>query len=201
MGIPSLPSQGFFYVCHKCGAGYTTAEELNNHYTMCMGVLFPLGTLPLGVIHPAIQYTWQSHTASTPQEPLEYSGVPEPLDLIGWRWWQITELGYLESVSQSTIWLPGQVISGEEIDDYNEIGVHSHKTLDDALGYQADPPCALGTVKMWGIVIECETGYRAQHARIVSLEQVAIDEKFWSKKNQRALDYLRKRYVLNEEDE
>ena len=54
-------------------------------------------------------------------------------------------------------------------------GVHAFKTKSGVLSYGANcilNPIAVGTVALWGTVIEHELGYRAQFGRVYSIDAI-----------------------------
>jgi hypothetical protein len=136
---------------------------------------------------------------NTPAIPLPRVDM-QVLDLIGWRAWRITPTGYLQSAVVETIWLPGSPMIGE-VGDHNGKGVHAYKTRNDALAYaMSGARVALGSVLLWGEVVEHERGYRAARAKIHSIDDITWDtEPPWSDTVGKALAFLRKRYVVSGE--
>ena len=122
----------------------------------------------------------------------ELGGVPDLIEPIeGWRVWKILivpsqyhALPILRSVVLDTPWTPRRKVAAEHNFDLGakcqgllksscSCGVYAFKDLADAfmyllgirdrlLGMAIDT--AFGTVSLWGKVVECERGYRAQFA-------------------------------------
>ncbi len=122
----------------------------------------------------------------------ELSEVPDLVQpLEAWRVWKISILPFkhqriplLRSVILDTPWTPRQAASAEHSDELGakcrgllrascSCGIYAFKEVGDAftyllsvrnrwLGVSVD--IAVGSVSLWGQVIECERGYRAQFA-------------------------------------
>lgn len=122
----------------------------------------------------------------------ESDGVPDLIQPIeGWRVWKILivpspheGLPILRSVVLDTAWTPRREVAAEHSFDLGakcqglvksscSCGVYAFKGPEEAfryllgvrdrlLGMAVDT--ALGTVSLWGKVVECERGYRAQYA-------------------------------------
>jgi hypothetical protein len=109
-----------------------------------------------------------------PAPPLENAGISVGA-FIGWRVWKVraTQM-LLESYSQPYIWLPGEPSEGKPSDDGNE-GIWAFRSPDDAKRKfdGARARMALGSVWLWGDVIEHADGYRAQFAEVRSLDCVS----------------------------
>jgi hypothetical protein len=107
---------------------------------------------------------------------LPSSGL-ETGEIIAWRHWYWFEEGgeFLTSVRKNAdghrpIWPPGEPMTGEP-GDHDTIGVHAWKTKRAALEYlRLARLGVVGRVALWGEVVEHETGYRAQYAKVVSLD-------------------------------
>ncbi len=84
---------------------------------------------------------------------------------------------------------------GRYVDAIINLGVHAFKDQEDARHYIDDiytyKPVVFGTVEMWGVVREHARGYRAQFARIRSID-MAQDGAF----DKADLNKLRERYGL-----
>lgn len=74
------------------------------------------------------------------------------------------------------------LVSIEKTKHYRRIGIVVHPLLGQQLGF------AKGTIKMWGDVVEHETGYRAEFAKLHSLDRVYSDD-------ETDLGVLRARYL------
>lgn len=144
-------------------------------------------------------------TTAVVSEPLPKDDARR-VDLIGWRVWRITGTGYLRSLTAEAIWLPGEtMVAHTEIGDAvaSASGVHIFDSRAAAMreieryldhvglsnGY------ALGTVQLWGDVVEHERGYRAERAVIRSIDEVVLANKApWDSEPVKALAFLRARY-------
>lgn len=137
--------------------------------------------------------------------------APEPLpkddsrrvDLIGWRIWRVTALGYLKAITADAVYLPGEVMaSHKEVGDAggSGTGVHVFKVFAGAANeIEKYAPhggdFAIGTVQLWGEVVEHERGYRAEKAVVRSIDGVVLPGKApWDKEPALALAFLRERY-------
>lgn len=151
--------------------------------------------------------------------PLQREGIVAG-EITGYRCWRV-EQGWLRSVYQYDIWPPGLILQGRELDDWNERGIHAWKaaaskeyflslrsyldaehtglfaapTLD---SYQMRPAMVTGTVLLWGDVVEHERGWRAEFARVASLDWLYPDASMMGCEQQ-ALDALRRRYGVKKE--
>jgi hypothetical protein len=118
-----------------------------------------------------------------PPEPLESAGISVG-EIIGYRVWQVKG-GYLASYSTNHIWPPNEIMSGNPT-DFNNEGIWSFKQLSRALNKMLEMPnLVVGSIKMWGTVIEHYDGYRAEFARVASIDDINMSPaKRWT-------DYLR----------
>ncbi len=122
----------------------------------------------------------------------ELGGVPDLIEpLRAWRVWRISILPFnhhriplLRSVILNTPWTPRQQVAAEHSFDLGakcrglvksscSCGVYAFKDPRDAFTYllsvrdrllEMSVDTALGSVSLWGKVVECERGYRAQYA-------------------------------------
>lgn len=106
-------------------------------------------------------------------------------EIIGYRIWRLKH-GLLQSVHMCDIWHPGEVMVGREIEDWSRRGVHAwkeagekyHEYLYDSMlcddGFNPSRPTTIftGTVFLWGDVVEHLHGYRAEYARVRSLDWI-----------------------------
>jgi len=97
-------------------------------------------------------------------------------EIVGHRCFVVLSNGMLGSMSADEIWAPGEPMTARygHLDDGMELGIHAFKLRRDAIRYHWKNVNAVGavvgTVELWGDVIEHELGYRAEYAAIVSLE-------------------------------
>jgi hypothetical protein len=109
-------------------------------------------------------------------------------EILGWRWWYVD--GFLKSPFMDCTWPPDEPTKGDVTGGF---GVYVMKDRELAVS-QADkslwfgsgglwvwnnwrrrlpsPHTAYGAVRIWGDVMEHAAGYRAQYARVVSIEGV-----------------------------
>jgi len=123
--------------------------------------------------------------------------VPDsPVPLVGFRIWGVVQSPSgprLQSASSgfsggTTLWTPYQAFGasclaardcGAAPNPAHNCGVHSFRTLDDALRWAGDiarvRPVVIGTVRLWGKVVESVRGWRAELAypnRLLSGPQI-----------------------------
>lgn len=93
---------------------------------------------------------------------------------IGYRIWRIFLDGLLYSWSADFIWTPGEIEEAKNIEDYNSYGFWAFKDKKRALQKFIDHPhgVALGSIYLWGTVIEHTDGWRGQFAKIRSIDFV-----------------------------
>lgn len=111
----------------------------------------------------------------TPTEPLKNTGIVVG-EVIGWRIWSVRRFGglHLRSFSMESIWDFDVPMNGEP-SDYGCSGVWAFKEMKNAMGKYNQcnriikNAFIMGSVKMWGKIVEHELGYRAEFARIASL--------------------------------
>jgi hypothetical protein len=141
------------------------------------------------------------YTLDPPAPPnIPYAGVRAG-ELIGYRMWCVLDDLQLCSIAHHFIWNPGATIEGN-VDEVVETpmvwglpifgGVYSYSTPDHIIPEIIRSPkdfpilasftgwnnflhvhaIAIGTIKCWGEVIEHEKGYRAQYAKLRSINKV-----------------------------
>lgn len=102
--------------------------------------------------------------------PNEDVKVGEILAYRGWTVCSPPSLGLLlASLAHSDVWIPNVPMEGAPHGHLDGPGVYAFKTrkeCDDQVGFAY----VRGTVKLWGDIVEHEKGYRAQYAKIVSLD-------------------------------
>lgn len=140
-------------------------------------------------------------------------------EIVGYRCWKVQK-GLLRSVYQKDTWLPGEVLEGRELGDWDSRGIHAwkdkgskeyHEYIRSYLNQEDDrrslylypvgdmpeqilrPAMVTGTVFLWGDVVEHERGWRAEFARVRSLDWLYPDETMMGRE-QEALAELRQRY-------
>lgn len=151
------------------------SEEV--HSSSAQGAINLTGSIPW------IPTGWFSLPISfdTTAEPLENSGIKVG-EIIGWRIWSISRrrggkscAPLLRSYMMDSIWLPDKPMDGMP-HDYGMDGVWAFKDMSDAIRkYQESELIgtglfAMGSVKMWGQIVEHAIGYRSEFARIASIE-------------------------------
>jgi len=153
-------------------------------------------------------YTVAPGGARIPREIVAPEALPKDdarrVDLIGWRIWRVTSLGYLQAITADSIYMPGvAMVAHTEIGDAQSTasGVHAFKDFagvakeSDDYRKQVGGAYAIGTVQLWGEVVEHERGYRAERAMIRSIDGVVLPNKSpWDKEPAAALAFLRERY-------
>lgn len=146
-------------------------------------------------------------------------------EIVGYRCWKIQK-GLLRSVYQKDVWLPGRVLEGRELGDWDSRGIHAwkdkgskqyHDYIRGYLNQEQDrrslyiypsgdmpevvlrPAMVTGTVFLWGDVVEHERGWRAEYARVRSLDWLYPDETMMGRE-QEALEALRTTYAVSSKD-
>lgn len=109
-------------------------------------------------------------------------------EILAYRCWRLQH-GLLRSVYMQDNWMPNEIMIGRGIDDWSERGVHAWKDLnsrqfndyvrgyleiksDSYLAPRTPNPVVIvtGSVLLWGDVVEHEHGYRAEFAKINSID-------------------------------
>lgn len=146
-------------------------------------------------------------------------------EIIGYRCWRIVRgdpralIGRLRSVYQSDVWNPGEVLQGRELGDWDSRGIHAWRDsgsreynayIRSYLRYEPfqfafnngdrerdelRPAMVTGTVFLWGDVVEHERGWRAEFARVRSLDWLYPDAIMMGRE-QEALNELRSLYGI-----
>jgi len=115
-------------------------------------------------------------------------------EILGWRWWYVD--GLLKSPFMDCTWFPDESMEGNVSAGFGAFGVYVMKDrrvaasqADNGLWFSSDglwvwnnwrrrssrPHTAYGSVRLWGEVIEHTAGYRAQFARVASIDGVYPD--------------------------
>jgi hypothetical protein len=120
-------------------------------------------------------------------------------EIIGWRYWKICN-GLLHSVFVSHLWRPGvfeRAICKDSGPD--NLGYHAFRDKVQAK-CEASTYCwaatVVGSVTMWGEVIEHELGWRSEYAAVRSLTDITGDRSCSSKHS--LLHALREKYCCKE---
>lgn len=105
-------------------------------------------------------------------DPVEDAGIRAG-EIEAVRVW-ILKNGYLWSMFANHVWSPGAVECGKPDEG---TGIHAFKTVGQAMAnygtYGCDDfPLIIGSVLLWGTVIEHEKGYRAEFSSIKSLDEM-----------------------------
>lgn len=129
-----------------------------------------------------------------PPKPVEHGGMKLG-EIIGYRVWRIIDGGYLKSCSADTIWAPGEPMEGDIGKDGHGLGVHAWKSKSLMLQYShlGQMRCAIGSIRMWGEIVEHDRGYRSQYASILSIDDV-IASGYDVKVCADALAHIRQKY-------
>ena len=138
---------------------------------------------------------------------------PKLQDLIGYRIWRYNK-GYLQSYAREEIWIPGMPMVGNGLDDHNQAGVWAFKEKPPAykkylessnFPINSSVPSAIhvchivGSVLLWGQIIEHSQGYRAEYAKVREIYDVSFP-KPWASERDAALKYLRELYGVQSEN-
>jgi hypothetical protein len=125
-------------------------------------------------------------------------------EIIGWRVWKLRD-GLLHSMYVSYTWRPG-VFERSSAKRYgsehlgprllgDNLGYHAFRTKEQAecdASWHGWYPAVIGSVAMWGEVIEHEHGWRSEYAAVRSLTEITGASSFSSK--HRLLQELREKY-------
>lgn len=116
-------------------------------------------------------------------------------EIVAYRCW-CWRGGYITSVAMPDVWKPGETLVGRGLEDWGKRGVHAWKELSrEYFDYIRGAAVTIvgGTVYLWGDVVEHELGYRAEYARIRSLDWVRADVTTFGRE-QALLEQLRATY-------
>jgi hypothetical protein len=107
-------------------------------------------------------------------------------EIIGWRFWKLCN-GLLYSVFIPYTWHPGIFErSSSKQDGFKNPGYHAFKDKEQAeseasIHFAHWSPSVVGSVAMWGEVIEHEHGWRSEYAAVRSITKITGDLSFLSK--------------------
>lgn len=157
-------------------------QQLLQHWTASQAAqlqAFYLGTGQNMATHPAWSFGLLGVSAPRPEPRPDLKREMHVGEIVAHRCWRLSR-GFadglrLMSVVAGDIWVPGETLVGRELEDWGERGIHAWKAKGpDFARYAASNSsyCALvvGTVFLWGDVVEHELGYRAQYARVRSID-------------------------------
>ena len=190
-----------------------TASQMQALYQQMMQAAPSLSSLSAHALRNAYLY---SDFEPVPKPALKRDEIVAG-EIVGYRCWKI-EKGLLRSVYQKDVWLPRQVLEGRELGDWDSRGIHAwkdkgskqyHDYIRSYLNQERDrgiwfidgepavvrPAMVTGTVFLWGDVVEHERGWRAEFARVRSIDWLYPDETMMGRE-QEALEELRTRYAL-----
>lgn len=195
--------------CRSFPGGRTGGKRLTTRQIVQAAQMLPGGVTWIG-----------SDLAAEDPPPLHREGIVAG-EITGQRCWRV-EQGFLRSVYQDDIWPPGQPMQGRELGDWDSRGIHAWKSnaakefflyVRSYLNRAGDggmfgpsimdchetrPAMVTGTVLLWGDVVEHERGWRAEFARVASLDWLYPDASMMGREAQ-TLDDLRRHYGLNKE--
>jgi hypothetical protein len=104
-------------------------------------------------------------------------------EIIGWRFWGLSN-GLLRSVFVSRLWRPGVLERAicKDTGPYN-LGYHAFKEREQAEREASThwPSTVIGSVAMWGEIIEHEQGWRSESAAVRSITEITGERSFSSK--------------------
>lgn len=200
-GVAGPPPVFPCLICTRPGAG------ASGMCAACEAQLVPRGTLVnlagMAAMQTALQARVGTYTVAAAPTPLPKDDARR-VDLIGWRIWRVTSLGYLRAITADSIYMPGEaMVAHKDVGDQTDSGsgVHVFKDMAaaareiDAYVAHGGGAYALGTVQLWGEVVEHERGYRAERAMIRSIDGVVLPKTLpWDSEPAKALAFLRERY-------
>lgn len=128
-------------------------------------------------------------------KPIESAGIRIG-EILAYRIWQISK-GYLQAYSSGRIWAPGEVMTGN-VEDHGFEGIWAFKEKSRAIKKMMGGEYVFGSVKLWGKVIEYALGYRAECAKIVSIDDFSglTNSPIDNKTNKAILQGLKKKYGM-----
>ena len=106
-------------------------------------------------------------------------------EIIGWRFWKLCN-GLLHSVIVSYTWHPGVFErSSSKLRRFKNPGYHAFRDKEQAEREMSEytnwTPFVIGSVAMWGEVIEHENGWRSEFAAVRSIIDITGNISFGSK--------------------
>jgi hypothetical protein len=117
-------------------------------------------------------------------------------EIIGWRFWKLRD-GLLYSVFVAYAWRPDVLErSSSKHCGFKNAGYHAFRDEEQAEQavsmYPCISPAVIGSVAMWGEVIEHKHGWRSEYAAVRSITKIMGDRHFSSR--QQLLLELRQKY-------
>ena len=85
-------------------------------------------------------------------------------ELTGYRAWKFRD-GFLVSPHQGTPWEPGEIKKADQKPSASQFGIFAHKQPEQVFEQEHKRWDVVGSVLLWGDVVEHENGYRAEYAR------------------------------------
>lgn len=154
------------------------------------------------------QYAALASALGYSTEPVEKAGTRFG-EIVGWRIWRLKK-GFLESFSAERVWAPNEAMSGVP-GDHDGLGVWCFKTKSAALKKLISDltycDAVLGSVELYGEVVEHELGYRGEYAQVASIDLVMSMKTWWDwgqwsfrysqKEGPKKLVKVRERYGIN----
>lgn len=137
-------------------------------------------------------------------------------EIVGHRCWRLED-GILRSVYMKDWWRPNTVMTGRELEDWDQRGIHAwkepnSKEFNDYIrgymkrksmrdlwleDYEAETPTIItGTIFLWGDVVEHEHGYRGEYASVRSIDWIYPDAEYMGRERE-TLFHLRERYNVH----
>jgi hypothetical protein len=131
-------------------------------------------------------------------------------EIIGWRFWKLCN-GFLHSLFASYTWRPGEFerssskqcgFGNLRFQALTNPGYHAFRDKEqaerEAIKHACWSPSVIGSVAMWGEVIEHQHGWRSEYAAVRSITEIIGQRDFSSK--QRLLLDLREKYRCTDSD-
>lgn len=173
-----------------------TGDDGANPQTISSGQPITFSTFPGSTswVSTSTLITGWSEPTIDPEISIESTGI-EVGEIIAWRAWRIKD-GVLISLVMDTSWLPNETMEGsiKGIGEHYVLrGIYSFKKASNAWeNIDPDVPCVVGQVALWGEIVEHEDGYRAENARVHSLDFIRPE----TPENETLLSKLQQRYGL-----
>jgi len=112
-------------------------------------------------------------------------------EIVGWRIWKLCN-GLLDSLFVTYTWPPGTFERSsckqhgyDNVGCYENVGYHAFKDKEqaerEASMYTHWWPCVIGSIAMWGVVIEHKNGWRSEYAAVRSIVKISGEMGFWCK--------------------